>query len=205
MDEARINKNNLPVTPQDKYLITDKMDKIKIMGAYFESINSPRPLNKGTRLEEIITEKIKPFIKTYEENKTNKVTLIKFSTENQAQYPTNNDIKDYFCNTIEVENILRKLPNKTSTGIDNIPAIVLKHLPRCIIRDLTIIFNNALNNCYFPVEWKRAKVLPIPKPNKNHEEINSYRPNQFINTVRKTILYLITNLDLKTNILLVMQ
>ncbi|KAK0071793.1 hypothetical protein PV325_012361, partial [Microctonus aethiopoides] len=29
---------------------------------------------------------------------------------------------------------------------------------------------------YFPISWKRAKVIPIPKPGKKPEEISSYRP-----------------------------
>ncbi|CAD6216157.1 GSCOCG00004376001-RA-CDS, partial [Cotesia congregata] len=59
--------------------------------------------------------------------------------------------------------ILQKLPNKSSSGPDELPSIVLKHLPDNLIHTITILFNNALNNAYFPKAWKEAKVLPLLK------------------------------------------
>lgn len=56
------------------------------------------------------------------------------------------------------------------------PPIVLKHLPFKLISSLTILFNNAINNNYFPTLWKTAKVLPILKKDKNPSDPSSYRP-----------------------------
>lgn len=72
--------------------------------------------------------------------------------------------------------ILKRLPNKTTSGLDGIPTIVLKHLPANIINNLVIIFNNALNHSYFTNMWKKIKVLPILKKNKDPAEPSSYRP-----------------------------
>lgn len=54
--------------------------------------------------------------------------------------------------------------------------IVIKYLPFKTIKNYTIIFNNAINHCYFPVNWKCAKVLPLLKIGKAPEKISSYRP-----------------------------
>ncbi|KAK0093217.1 hypothetical protein PV326_014027, partial [Microctonus aethiopoides] len=120
------------------------------------------PLNSGSRLEEIITKKTEEYIKGEFEQRIHK-KYTNFSDNNPAHRPSNQELKDYLCNQWEVANIFKKLPNKTSTGVDKIPSIVLKHLPNNIVKEYTIIFNNALNNYYFPDDWKKAKVLAIPK------------------------------------------
>lgn len=106
----------------------------------------------------------------------NNSKLTDFTNDNPAYYSTKQEWKEYLCKTFEVANIFKNLPNITSTGIDNIPAIILKHLPRCLIEEYTIVFNNALNNRYFPIAWKKAKVIPIPKAGENTDAISSYRP-----------------------------
>lgn len=55
-----------------------------------------------------------------------------------------------FCNTEIVQKIINGLPNKTSSGLDDIPPIILKHLPDKVLKDYTVLFNNALNWHYFP-------------------------------------------------------
>lgn len=137
MNNTEINPSEIPIV-DNKFIISKAKDKREIMGAFFESINTPRPFNNGLRLEEIINKKIETYIKD-EYNLKDNDKITNFSNNNPAHRPTKQDIKDYFCNTMEVAAILKKLPNKTSTGIDNIPSIVLKHLPSSIIKDYTII------------------------------------------------------------------
>lgn len=169
----------------NKYIITHPADKRNIMGTVFESINAPRPLNKGTRLVELVNRYVDKFKKEFEKQKKNNDQLTDFTNSNPAHLPDNQTIENYFCTFHEVAAILKNLPIKTSSGIDNIPQIVLKHLPNNLIKDLTVIFNNALNNRYFPRIWKKAKVLPIQKPGKNPEEIDSYRPISLNSNISK--------------------
>lgn len=70
----------------------------------------------------------------------------------------------------------RNLPNKTSAGIDEVPTMVLKHLPPKVIKDYTTIFNNAINQQYFPIARKKAKAIPIYKKGKALNEPSSCRP-----------------------------
>ncbi|CAD6218236.1 GSCOCG00011426001-RA-CDS [Cotesia congregata] len=87
-----------------------------------------------------------------------------------------NQIINSDSDLITNETILQKLPNKSSSGPDELPSIVLKHLPDNLIHTITILFNNALNNAYFPKAWKEAKVIPLLKKNKDPTKPVSYRP-----------------------------
>lgn len=61
-------------------------------------------------------------------------------------------------------------------GYDLIVGQMLKHLPRKGIVFLTTIYNGMLRLCYFPIQWKFAHVIMIPKPGKPPTEATSYRP-----------------------------
>ncbi|OXU20516.1 hypothetical protein TSAR_004112 [Trichomalopsis sarcophagae] len=50
-----------------------------------------------------------------------------------------------FTNTYKTQLIFKYLPNKISSGLDNIPPIVLKHLPVKIIKDNIISTTHALH------------------------------------------------------------
>ena len=50
---------------------------------------------------------------------------------------------------------------------------------------LTHLFNHLLRLGYFPTNGKRAKVIPIPKPNKPGTDPNSYRPISLLSTLGK--------------------
>ncbi|KMQ93693.1 reverse transcriptase [Lasius niger] len=53
---------------------------------------------------------------------------------------------------------------------------MLKELPEKALRFLTIIYNAILRLNHFPVQWKVAQIILLPKPGKNLEDITSYRP-----------------------------
>jgi len=75
----------------------------------------------------------------------------------------------------EVKNIILKNLNATkASGFDLIIGMLLKELPQKAIRFLTIIFNIILKLSYFPVLWKVAQIILIPKLGKEPEELTSY-------------------------------
>ena len=76
----------------------------------------------------------------------------------------------------EVKTFINKLNSKKSPGYDGINANVLKMLPRKGIVFLTSMFNSVLRLNHFPAQWKYAKIILIPKPNKCENEVTSYRP-----------------------------
>ncbi|KAK2577805.1 hypothetical protein KPH14_000698, partial [Odynerus spinipes] len=167
-------------------IASDPLDKLDIIGTYLEGINSPRYTNQGTDIKERVDNTINKIMDLKNHIRNNNQTFTSFSNNNLAFLPENNDEDPKFLvNYIEVQAILGKLKNKTSTGPDNIPNVVLKNLPETIIKDYTIIFNNAINNAYYPIRWKTAKVLPILKKGKNPEAPQSYRPISLTMSISK--------------------
>ncbi|XP_033318466.1 uncharacterized protein LOC117216041, partial [Bombus bifarius] len=88
---------------------------------------------------------------------------------------------NYFTNYNQLNTIFSKLNNKKSSGFNGIPNILLKRLPNKIKWYYTVLFNNALNNTYFPGKWKKAKLIAITKKDKDGSSPANLRPikNQF--------------------------
>ncbi|KOC62550.1 XK-related protein 5 [Habropoda laboriosa] len=67
---------------------------------------------------------------------------------------------------------------------------------------LYYIFQAALRLSYFPLAWKIAKVVPLPKPGKNHKLISSYRPISLLPSIAKIfekIIYSLLNAHITKN------
>ena len=65
-------------------------------------------------------------------------------------------------NIYEVKWEILSLNPRSVPGNEGITPLVLRHLSR---KTLTHFFNHLLRLGYFPICWKRAKFVPIPKPN----------------------------------------
>lgn len=170
IDHSKLPKEN------NKYLIHSPHDIISIIGAYLETINMPRHTNINTNIAKRVNETTDTMINSFTENVNSKKTITNFTSTNIATNPTTIENSIFFYNTFQINKILKTLPNKSSSGINNIPPIVLKHLHPLIIQDYTTIFNNCLNNRYYPDTWKTAKLLPLLKKGKPPNTISSYRP-----------------------------
>lgn len=70
---------------------------------------------------------------------------------------------DKFTNLDNIICHSRELNNKKSAGIDKISNFIIKKFPIKAFEFLVIIFNNCLNNAYFPDSWKISKIVPIKK------------------------------------------
>ena len=81
---------------------------------------------------------------------------------------------------------LTSLKRKKSSGLDNIPAYVLKDCASVITQLLTHIINTSLTTGIFPTDWKFSKLIPIPK-SKPHNIIENYRPISVIPAISKVI------------------
>ena len=176
LDRSGCNLDNIQKSGNE-YVFTERLDKLNIIGAHYEYINSPRFINNDTRLKQIIDLEAEAVKLEFHNNREQNKTLVQFDALNPASNPTlTGESLQPFCNPASLAYKFKHLPNKTSAALDGIPPIVLKHLPAKVIFNLTIIFNNAINNCYFPSLWKEAKVLPVLKKGKNPNSPSSYRP-----------------------------
>ena len=63
----------------------------------------------------------------------------------------------------EVSRILKELNNSKSTGLDSIDVQTIKMITEDILPPLTHIINLSLDSSTFPLEWKKAKVIPLLK------------------------------------------
>ena len=70
---------------------------------------------------------------------------------------------------------MRDLKGNKATGLDEIPARLLKDGASVIAKPIAYLINLTIRGGEIPSEWKEAKVTPIFKSDKRNEG-NSYRP-----------------------------
>lgn len=85
----------------------------------------------------------------------------------------------------EIKAIIKKLKAFKAPGLDGIQNILLKKLTIRTIVLITKIFNGCIKIGYFPTSLKLAKVIPIPKPGKDHKHPTSYRPISLLSCLGK--------------------
>ena len=70
---------------------------------------------------------------------------------------------------------INKISIYKSSGIKDLPTYILKTSFKILLKQLLIIMNKFIYNGYFPLKWRKAIVVPIPKVN-IPEEIGDLRP-----------------------------
>ena len=86
----------------------------------------------------------------------------------------------------ELQDALRRA-HDTSAGPDEIHYQLLKHLPSSSLLLLLNIFNNIWLSGNFPSDWRKAIVIPIPKPGKDPTNPTNYRPIALTSCICKTM------------------
>lgn len=87
-----------------------------------------------------------------------------------------NDVNVVVTDVDEVTEVVRKLKNKKSPGLDSVRSLVFKNLSAHAILFYTTILNAIFCVKYFPDAWKVAKVVAMCKPGKPPELPESQRP-----------------------------
>ena len=86
----------------------------------------------------------------------------------------------------EIDKIIEKLPNKNSSGYDNISNILLKKLKFPLLKPLNIIFTKSISSGIFPEKMKLADVFPLHKGKEKFLPTN-YRPISLLLTISKVL------------------
>lgn len=88
-----------------------------------------------------------------------------------------------------------------AVGLDNIHPKFLKIILPVLITHITFIFNTIITKSTFPISWKNAKVLPIPKSSKEFRPIAilPYLSKVFEKVIYKQILEYLDRKTLITN------
>lgn len=188
IDPRSLEKDNL-----NNFIVKDQVQMLDTVGSYLESIHSEKQLDNNNNLHIKINDSFNTFLETKVLFEINGSTITNFSTEKKSNNLNVAQTENYFVTREEIKYIFSKLTNKLSSGIDNIPNIVLKNLPDIILFEYCNIFNNMLNNSYFPKDWKMAKVVILPKKEKDVSNPKNLRPISLLPNISKVFEICINN------------
>ena len=85
----------------------------------------------------------------------------------------------------EVSVAILRTKARKAPGYDLITGKVLHELPRKAVTLLTILYNSMLRLSYYPLLWKFAQIVMVPKPGKPIHSASSYRPISLLPTLSK--------------------
>ena len=85
----------------------------------------------------------------------------------------------------DVEQLLRNIDSKKSTGTDKIPTKLIKLSAKVISKPLVIAINNSFNKGMFPDNAKIACVSPLDKHTDDKYSVTNFRPVSVLNTFSK--------------------
>lgn len=86
----------------------------------------------------------------------------------------------------EVGKYIMSLKNKKSVGLDNISTYILKLALPYTVGSLTFMYNMCINTHTFPIDWKAAKVIPLPK-SRDLSDPNNFRPISILSNLSKPL------------------
>ena len=87
----------------------------------------------------------------------------------------------------EIYNITKKLPNNKTPGQDGIDNKLIKNFTKKARVQLTYIANAILKQAYYPMAWKKALVIPIPKAKKDNTNPENFRPISLLSSLSKVV------------------
>lgn len=91
----------------------------------------------------------------------------------------------------DIGEAIRGRRGKKSAGPDGIPGILLRKADSCVWYTLAVIFNHCFNIGYFPMAWRRALVVPIPKNGCGSGGVEDYRPISLLSSLGKLMEHFI--------------
>ena len=139
-------------------IITDPKDKSKILADHFEeSLNVDHSELQGSINE----------------------------TYSTSEQENNSDYNQDFT-MFELNNVLKSLKN-TSHGHDQVHNLMLKNMRNDYKKRALQIINLSFEHAEIPTEWKKAIIIPIPKPDKPKDSVKSFRPISLLPCFAKLI------------------
>ncbi|XP_078377802.1 uncharacterized protein LOC144660957 [Oculina patagonica] len=106
--------------------------------------------------------------------------------DNYQKYLTSTDKRFQLrpTSTNKVLSLLNKLNKSKATGLDKIPARLIRDCADLICIPIRDIFNQSISLGIFPDDWKSARVTPLFKQG-DRNDLNNYRPISVISIVAK--------------------
>lgn len=167
----RNKQSFMPPLKKDNKILLTEQEKVQAIGDHFAAAHR-LTLNNISTVEETVNSTVNIFFDNLLPVPNHQVNLI---TPRQ------------------VISFIKKSKCKKSPGNDRINNRVLKMLPKKAIVYMTFIFNCCNRLGYYPLAWKHASVIAIPKPNKNLSDPSSYRPISLLSSISKIFERLVLN------------
>lgn len=185
--------NRVNINPQmlrkeensDKYIISENIHILEVIGAHLESVYSSKDTDTSNSVQRKVNDHFASFLetKTRYENDINR--LIQFNENARANDLNVADTDNIFVTRNDIITIFSNLKPKLSSGVDNIPNYILKKSPPLLIFEYLTLFNNMINNAYFPNSWKTAKVIILPKKGKDSTNPENLRAISLLPNISK--------------------
>lgn len=86
----------------------------------------------------------------------------------------------------ELNEVLRNAKG-TTPSLDKITYSMIKNAPTIFKQRLCNLYNNILESGIYPHDWKVAVLSPIPKPGKNPNQLEGYRPISLLPVLSKIL------------------
>ena len=167
----------------NKFIITNHKQKLNLLGNFFEKSHNIDTIENTDDHDIRVSLKFEEIREEIKLMKEHNIKIITFDEQNKSN--SEHIDLNIFTNKEELGEIFRKLNNKKSAGIDEIPNMILKHIPEKLINAYCILINNMINNNYFPQQWKTSKIIPIKKMNREPCKLSSYRPINLLPNISK--------------------
>ena len=139
-----------------------------------------------------ITNQFAKYFSTVGSKFANKIKNSKKGIKEYLTVMTRNTHTSFFAPTdlTELKSLIDELPNKSSSGYNDVSNKILKQLKNVICEPLTLIFNKSMTEGIFPEIMKVADVVPLYKSKEKHLTTN-YRPISLLPTISKVLEKLI--------------
>src|ERR1700733_4517464 len=113
-------------------------------------------------------------------------------THEMSEYSNFSELHQTDITEHEVIEALRHVSPYKSQGPDNIHNVILKNGGKSLINSLLLLFKWSFQIGYMPTTWKRANIVSIPKPERDHSLCKNYRPISLLSCVGKLLERIIT-------------
>ena len=144
-------------------LITNEKDIANCLGQRFSKVSSNRNYLDSFR--------------THKNDMENRP--LRFESNNSESYNA--------LFTLQELRVALSKANPSAPGQDNIHYQFLSNLPTSCQKILLDIFNHIWISSRIPESWKKANIIPIPKPGKDHTDPSNYRPIALTSCLCKTM------------------
>ena len=154
---------------------TDKLSNENDSKSMWKTLNQvlPKTAKSTTPVSSLTADKFNKFFTSIAANLCNR-----FKNFSLPKLKTKRVEEDFCFSEVTSGFVLKELKNLKSskaTGLDKIPARILKDAAIHIAKPIAFIINLTISNGSIPYEWKTAKVTPIHKSD-SKDDTNNYRP-----------------------------